>query len=96
MERQPGISVTRWDLLVWVKPEAWSITRRSAAAVGIPLNAVGTGAAWAASPTAIPAPHRDVAKQVRQVVAVLAGLTAAEQRTVLRNAAQAVGCEPPM
>ncbi|QKG20070.1 hypothetical protein [Actinomadura verrucosospora] len=76
-----------------VEPEAREITRRAAVAAGMPADAIGACAAWAASPASTPVPHRDVTEHVRQVVEILDGLTAAEQRTVLNNAAQAVQCQ---
>ncbi|MEV4252439.1 hypothetical protein AB0J52_04655 [Spirillospora sp. NPDC049652] len=59
----------------------------------MPAEAVGARAAWTASPAATPVPHRDVPDQISKVVAVLDGLTAAEQRTVLREAANVVQCD---
>lgn len=69
-----------------------AMVRQSATAVGMPEDAFGALARRWASPAAIPVPHRDVRARVRRVVAILDGLTAAEQRTVLREAAKAVQC----
>jgi hypothetical protein len=75
-----------------MEPEARKITRRAAIAAGMPAEAIGACAAWAASPASTPVPHRDVTEHVQRVVELLGGLTAAEQRTVLDAAARAVQC----
>lgn len=59
--------------------EVLAIVRQSATAVGMPADAFGAVAAYAASPAAAPVPHRDVSVHVEQVPAILDVLTAAEQ-----------------
>jgi hypothetical protein len=77
-----------------MQQETRSILQRAANAVGMPAEAFGAIAAYRASPAATPAPHRDVTEQVQQVTQILDGLTAAEQRTVLREAARNARCDP--
>ncbi|RMI42080.1 hypothetical protein EBO15_20735 [Actinomadura harenae] len=83
----------RYDHHEKMVAEAHHLACRAAISVGMPAEAAGANAAWAVSPAATPVPHRDVTDQTKKVVAVLDGLTAAEQQTVLREAAKVVQCD---
>ncbi|MBO2461474.1 hypothetical protein [Actinomadura violacea] len=94
---EPLILAHDWDPNRYDHPamrqETRSILRRAATAAGMPAKAFGAVAAYLASPAATPAPHGDVTEQVQQVTQILDGLTAAEQRTVLRQVARNVRCD---
>ncbi|MEV3926974.1 hypothetical protein [Actinomadura coerulea] len=94
---EPLILAHDWDPRRYDHPamrqETRSILRKAATAAGMPAQAFGAVAAYRASPAAKPAPHRDVTEQVQRVTQILDGLTAAEQRTVLGEAARIVRCD---
>ncbi|MEU4827717.1 hypothetical protein AB0H37_38130 [Actinomadura sp. NPDC023710] len=94
---EPLILAHDWDPCRYDHPamrqETRSTLRKAATAAGMPAQTFGAVAAYRASPAAKPAPHRDVAEQVQQMIQVLDGLTAAEQRIVLDEAARTVRCD---